>query len=268
MALFPQLSTGAVVRLPFARTLNFLTRMNSLPDLTEYRYADMATLLARWSVEIGPVTDTEASSLVSFFNTQRGKYGRFTFLDPLENLLQYSEDFTQAAWQKQTPGSFSITAGQSDPLGGTGASSIANSAAATNDLFQDVAYSPESQYFTGSVWLKAASPVAVTLLVTDGGAQSGSVTALVGTSWGQFSVTKQFASGGSLTRFIIRFPASTTLSVFGGQMIYGPGPGGYSKTTTATGVHGICRFDTDELPHSVDDFNVDSARVPVVEIAG
>ncbi len=254
-------------QLPFRSTSRHQTRVNVLDDLTEYVFAEQAGALGAWEVNFELLSDADINSLRAFFDSQKGRYGRFTFLDPLRSLLKWSEDYTQAVWQKS--GAFTITAGQSDPLGGTGASLVTNVAGVQNDLWQTIGYSPESQHFTSSVWLKAASPAAATLQCSDGNAQATDAVVNVGTTWRRFSVTRKFsASPGPVTQFLLRFAAGQSLFVFGAMLAYLPGPGDYGRTANSIGVHPLCRFDDDVFRQRALALGAGAVRLAVVEVAG
>ena len=269
MSLFPQIASGAITSLPVSRSGRYVTRLNRLADLNEYRYADQANILMRWEVALEAIPDADVTTLAAFFAARNGKYSRFTFLDPLENLLKWSEDYSQSLWQKT--GTFSLSAGQADPLGGTGATLVTDTSGVTNNLWQTIAFGPESQWFCSSVWLRAASPTTVeTLQCSDQGAQVSDQSLAVGTTWKRFFTPAKFASSGSsVTQWLLRFNAGQALYVFGAQLAYLPGPGGYSKTTNSTGVHSVCRFDMDEFPHRATDFGANSVGpLTVIEISG
>src|ERR1035438_8955532 len=89
--------------LPLTRQVRFTSRVNRAPDFTEFRAQDQPTPLYRWDLQLGPLSDTDATTVVSFYNSCGGPYQSFAFLDPLDNLLLWSEDITQSAWQKTTP---------------------------------------------------------------------------------------------------------------------------------------------------------------------
>ncbi len=267
MPLFPQVASGAVSQFPIRATPRYLTRRNVMADGTLFRYADMANPLGQFEVNFAALPDADINSLITFFQGRRGKYNRFTFLDPLRNLLKWSEDFTQAAWSSS--GAPTITSGQADPLGGTGAQLVTAGAGGAS-IWQDIAAGPESQYFTGSIWLKQSTPaVSVTIRVEDAAGQQGDFVVTPPAAWQRFWSTKQFASSAaSLTRLTIIFPASASVYTFGGQLAYLPGPGGYTKTKGTAGVHLTCRFEEDALPHRVEDFGVNNlARLTVREIS-
>src|ERR1043165_5532155 len=89
--------------LPLTREVRFNTRLNHLADASELRAQDQLAPLFRWNLKIGPISDAELAAIQSFHAARGGGYESFILLDPLDNLLLWSEDFSQAAWQKSSP---------------------------------------------------------------------------------------------------------------------------------------------------------------------
>ncbi len=263
--LFPQISTGALTQLPFKATSRYQTHVNELLDLHEYVYYEQANPLGRWEVNCPAIPNADADTLAAFFATQKGRYGRFTFLDPTRNLLKWSEDFSQAVW---TRSNVTAAGAYSDPFGGTAAQLLTASAPAAG-AWQGIGYGPETYWFTGSIWLKAGSLSAVDLKVNDGAAQETAVTVALTSAWQRFSVSRKFTTGaGSNTYFVLGFPVAGVVYAFGAMLAYLPGPGDYGRTQNTCGVHPVCRFDDDKLMHRLTHYGVSELTVPVIEIAG
>ena len=249
---------------PLAREVRFNTRLNRMADWREYRATELATPLLRWELDLEPLEDTDLASLEAFFNARGGPYESFVFLDPLDNLLQWSEDFTQAAWQKTSPADLQITPGVADPLGGTAAQTLSNTGAASNAVRQFIAAPPAGITFTGSVWLKA-SGASLTLRLTDTAAEAFSRTVTPGPQWSRFHLTATFASSGTQVGWEIEIPPGATVEAFGAQMVAAKGPDGYTRTTTVSGFHPTCRFETETFTHRALGPNVNQARLAIVE---
>lgn len=269
MALFPQVASGAVTQFPTRSALRYLTRVNTLADGAEYKYADQASALGGFEVSFEQLLGSDIDVLIAFFNARYGTYQRFTFLDPLRNLVKWSEDFAQPVWNKFAPGNFTFSSGQADPLGGTGAQLVTNSGGSTNSIWQDIPASPESQHFTGSIWLKQSTPgLTVIVRVEDGLGQQQDFDARPGANWERVWATTKFsASAAAVTRLTFIFPASASVYTFGAQLAYLPGPGGYSKNQGSTGVHPTCRFEEPDLAHRVHNFGAHGTMLRILEIA-
>jgi hypothetical protein len=251
--------------LPLEREARFTSRVNRMPDFTEIRDQDQTSPLFRWNLQLGPLTDADATTLQSFYAACNGGYQTFAFLDPLDNLLQWSEDFTQAAWQKTAPSFLGITSGGSDPLGGTGAQTLANTRASVNTVSQTLAANPQGMTLTASVWLIGSSPI--TLRVSDGGSQTFAVTVSPTGSWQRYTVTGTFAASGSQIVWSADLPANASAEFFGAQLVATPGPGAYTRTTTVSGFHPNCCFDSQSFTHRALAVNQNQVTVSIVEHA-
>ncbi|GEM_PF-1067923 len=260
LEIFPTIFT-----LPLSREERFTSRVNRMPDYSELRAQDQSTPLSRWNLQFGPLTDAEATTLQSFYASCNGGYDSFAFLDPLDNLLQWSENFAQAPWQATTPSGLSIASGIADPLGGSAAQSLTNTSGAVNTISQALAVNPQGMTLTASVWLIGSS--AVTLRVSDGGSQSVStILSLTGT-WKRYSVTGVFAATGSQIVWSVDLPVGGSAEFFGAQLVVAPGPGAYARTTTVSGFHPNCCFDSQNFSHRVIAPSQNQVSVSIVEHA-
>jgi hypothetical protein len=234
---------------PLTREVHFATRVNQMPDLTEYRATETATPLFRWDLTLEPLTDIEAATVQSFLQARGGGYESFSFLDPLDNLLQWSEDFTQAVWQKSAPADLVVT-GQT----------LLNIGATALVVRQTIPVNPAGITFTGSAWMKAAT-APITLRLT-GGVQT---TFTPASGWTRFSVSEQFTVAAAQTGVDIEIPAGASVDVAGAQLVAAPGPANYTRTTTVSGFHANCRFASDVFDHRVLAPNANHVRVVISE---
>src|ERR1700689_1884404 len=113
MLYYPQLTTGAVSQFPVTRNANLRTVANQLPSGYTIRMADTGAQKVQWQLRYSGLSDGELSAIQSLFVAAQGQLNTFTFLDPTDNLLMWSEDWTQAVW---TPDPLlQVTAGMPDP---------------------------------------------------------------------------------------------------------------------------------------------------------
>lgn len=248
--------------LPLSRELAFTTRLNRTPDFTELRAQDQPAPLFRWDLDLGPLSDADFAAVQNFHAARGGAYESFTFLDPLDNLLQWSEDFSQASWQKSSPSQITITFGVADPFGGSAAQTVTNTAGSTNTVSQSIAANPQGITATGSLWLRGT----VTLRLTDGGSQSFTRT-VTAVAWTRFILTGTFASSGAQMTFAVDFGVGASASLFGAQLVALPGAGAYTRTTTLCGFHPNCAFDARPLTHRVIAPGVNQVKLSIVEHA-
>src|SRR5437870_5540578 len=100
MPCFPQLLTGASSQYPLRKRSAYRTVRNLCLDGREVKLADPAATTIDWALTFQELIDDEITGLRDFFVRMEGSLGTFTFLDPTDNLLAWSEEFDEAPWQK------------------------------------------------------------------------------------------------------------------------------------------------------------------------
>lgn len=181
------------------------------------------------------------------------------------NLLKCSEDFSNAAWTKS---SVTVTAGQSDPIGGTAA--VLLSATAPDSFIEQATITGINTF---SVYLRAASATSISIYIyganvasapqdisvttewkrftyTSLGTETAAVKVIIG-GWTKFSTGEQiYAWGAQLNEGPIALPYTATTDLqrisvggggipmrreIGGQVVYDPAPSPLSKYTYSNG---------------------------------
>src|SRR5579862_6218420 len=136
MIYFPQLSSGATGQFPIQRQRISRTAGNQSWQDYQVKLADPGAAMTKWHLSFGELSDQELAALETLFQAVEGSLTPFTFLDPADNLLVWSEQQDQPAWQADAL--LLVTGGVTDPLGGMAAYQIRNSSAATLLLQQSV----------------------------------------------------------------------------------------------------------------------------------
>ena len=153
------------------------------------------------------------------------------------NLLQYSEDFTNAAWIKITT---TLTSGQSDPFGGNNAYKWNSSAIGVTQLSQS--FSTGADVCNISIYAKAGSTSilniwigsAVTFDLANGSVTSGTGTITsVGNGWYRCSTNRSSISlTNTLNPYFSAASTSDFIYIYGGQAVEGSTAKDYQKTET------------------------------------
>jgi hypothetical protein len=119
MLVYPQLPTGAIGQFPIHKSRHWRTVLNAAPDGSSIKLADPGGGTTEWQLQYGELSDGELFTLQQFFNSVEGTLIAFTFLDPLSNLLAWSNQLDQSAWEA---GPFlGVSNGIADPTGGQAA---------------------------------------------------------------------------------------------------------------------------------------------------
>jgi len=209
-----------------------------MEDGTIIALADSAATYRRWKIMLQDLSDAEAKSISDFYAATQGNLQPFLFPDPTANLLVWSKDFSQSAWQ--TAGlTFDRTV--ADPLGGTCAARAHNQSTAALNVSQATQI-PGSVQTCFSVYLRADTPVTLTL-TQFAGSLSQSAPAAVTTTWQRFYVSGNFSGASDCLQYTITIPAGTAVELFGPQVDAQVTPSCYVATTGQSSVYASARFD-------------------------
>jgi hypothetical protein len=161
MIYFPQLSSGATGQFPIQKQRTTRTAVNQSIQNYEIKLADPGAATTEWHIAFAELTDQELAGLESLFEAAEGRLTPFTFVDPTDNLLAWSERQDEAVWQADPL--LTLTANIADPLGGTGAFQVSNTGLATQLLQQSIA-APASLSYCLSVYARSDQSTQVSLV--------------------------------------------------------------------------------------------------------
>ncbi len=242
MNYFPQLSSGALGQLPLRWTDAFRSIANVLPDGTTILNQDAGATGISWDLTLAGLNDEERSSLEAFFESAQGVLNPFTMLDPADNLLAFSQDFTQACWSKDPL--LTIATGIADPLGATNATTIVNAAQTTQNIYQVVS-GPGAYRYCFSAYICSSAAATLSLTLSSGGVI---LQQAVQTSpkWQRYTLSGSTGIGDGVV-FGIALPSGAQIQLFGAQAEAQPGSSLYKATGLHSGSYEDCRFDQNEL---------------------
>lgn len=267
---YPQINGNLIItQLPYTSELAYSTVVQDLETGMRWTYPLRGVSLpgypnfplGRFTLNYPGITDAEAATLEAFFNSMRGKWLTFRFLDPSGNLLQFSEDFTKSYWSKTA----SHTAGQADPFNNTnatllGSGNVEGVVGPSDGGMQGIV-------MCASIWAKAsAGGVSATIGFLDNSTSTFySNTFLVPTgNWLRVSKTLVLPTN---NQFLFKLTISGgSCTVFGAQVAPTKGESAYVRTPGNYGYHENVRFDTDYFDVNVSGPNQNAIVLPAVEI--
>lgn len=254
MLFYPQVSARGAAQYPLVKTIRHRSIAAETPGGRVHRSSDTAARLVVWDLVYSDLTAAEAQTLSNFFESTEGRLKGFVFVDPMANLLGWSEELDHAAWLKGPM--LGVTTGASDPFGGTAASHLSNGGLGDQSLMQALPVVPGARYCV-SAWVRCGVDSQVWLTA---GGQRKAVRG--GAEWIRetFSVTPQ----GEPLMFGITLGTSAAASVYGMQVEAQVGASDYKRNPGPGGVYTEARFDQDELVMNCDGPDQFSARVRVV----
>ena len=260
MLYYPQLSSGAMCQFPVNRRATTRTVSNLLPSGDSIRMSDPGTAEISWQLQYSNLTDAEWTSLEQLFEATEGKLTTFTFLDPVDNLLMWSEDWTRPVWTADPM--LQVSAGIADPLGGTGAMQITNTSQTTQRIVQNIGGASWFRYCC-SIYLRCDTPSTVQILSSATGQESLTQVS-AGSPWIRAVKADNLPLQQDGISFGLQLPGGARIVAFGAQAEPQPAPGYYKKTTDRAGVYPHTRFDSDSLTLTTDAPNRNSCSVSLV----
>lgn len=245
MLFFPQLMLYPVIKRSVQRSV-----VNVLADGRSDLFGDAAAASLAWEMRIKGMTAAEWNAVQAVFVAASGRWQTFTFLDPVGNLLEQSENFGVSPWVNAAL--IQLTTGVADPLGTTRATRVVNAGAAAESVVQALNVPATYQYCL-SVWAR-----------TIGGSR---VTLAIGSSWKTFALTAQWqriSFAGSGTTFGAQLDAGASVDLFGMQVEAQMGPSDYKMTTARGGVYERARFADDRLTATAQGTDIYDAVIRIV----
>jgi hypothetical protein len=241
MPYFPQLPSGATGQYPIQKRRIERTVINQLPDGHAVKFADAGAEQAAWQLTFQDLTDSEIANLQQFFSACEGQLHGFTFLDPLGNLLVWSEGLNQPAWEASTL--LQLTARIDDPNGGTGATRIVNPTGSDLGVQQSV-NAPGGLVYCFSVYVRSQNGVSISLFrQTIDASDSHSYVAQA--TWSRISLSGSLSTAAGSVTVGITVPAGQSVDVYGFQLEPQPAASPYKSSFSASGVYANAHFNQD-----------------------
>lgn len=222
--------------------------------------SDPGTQKVQWKLRYSALTDGERTSIETLFEASQGQLNTFTFLDPTDNLLMWSEDWTQSVWTADPM--LQVNVGLPDPLGGTDAIEITNAGQAAQQLMQNIA-APSWYMYAFSVYLRSAAAATVQLVVSAGG-QTYLTPVVTGTAWNRVTQSGSLAQQQGEIGFGLQLPAGARVQGFGAQVEAQAQAAVYKKTVDLGGVYANTRFGADLLAFTANAINQNSCQVDLI----
>jgi hypothetical protein len=187
------------------------------------------------------------------------RLGSFTFLDPTDNLLLWSEDLTQTAWTHNSL--LTVASVVADPNGGTSASRISNTSSGSLAVQQTI-NGPGWFQYAFSVRARSDQSQQLTLVrSTASGNQSEAFS--IGPNWTPLLLSGQLGGTDEAVTFGIQTQPGESADLYAIQVEAQAGASGYKVTTSSGGVYPQARFLNDELTIQTDGLNQHSCRIGI-----
>lgn len=264
MLCFPQLESGALGQFPGKKRLVQRTVVNALADGSTRRLGDAAGSRIEWTLTYEDLTDAEVAAMGTLFQACEGRLQTFTFLDPTDNLLGWSEDLGAEVWRKDPL--MERTGGIADPLGTNRATRVTNTGQAAQRLDQTLE-APESLQYCFSVYVRS-DYTGDLVAYRSSAAGTDRRTYTVGPGWKRIMISSKLSLSNETATFGLEFPAGRTVDLFGLQVEAQTGASQYKPTAGLGGVYAQARFMDDSLAVTTQGLNRHYCRVRVAARRG
>jgi hypothetical protein len=239
MIYFPQLSSGATGQYPITRQRSARTVVNRSWQGYQVKLADPGAAITEWHLSFVELSDQELAALEALFQAVEGRLTPFTFLDPVDNLLAWSEQQNQAVWQVDPL--LTLTGGVADPMGGAAAYQAGNPTAATLTLQQSI---DAPAFLDYCLSLYARSDQSPQVWLTRGSATNAYA---IGPQWTRLISAGQLQDTADSISFGIALDPGAKVDIFGIQAEAQTTASLYKQTAETGGVYPNARFQSDTL---------------------
>lgn len=240
---YPQLPIGALAQYPAARNWSKRTIFNALQGGGRVVMQSPAPARVQFVLSYAGLSDVEFARLQALFTAAQGGFETFTFMDPIDNLLSWSEDFTASAWTIDPL--IQPTKGNTDPFGGTAALRLTNAGQVAQRVIQSIA-GPSWYQYCFSIYLRSDGPCSINVIRASASAEA-SQTVTAGSSWLRATISGSLSPQEDGVRFGLELPAGASIYAFGAQAEAQPSAGSYKATVDRGGIYPGSRFDQDSL---------------------
>jgi hypothetical protein len=259
MICFPQLSTGAVGQFPIEKRRLSRTLVNLIAGGDTVKLADAAASTVEWVLPFEMLSDEEAAALVELHARTEGRFGAFTFLDPMDNLLCWSEKLDESVWERNSL--LTITMDVADPSGGTRATRVANTGSGALAIEQ-IVNGPGWFQYAFSLLIRSDVDQQIALIrSTDTQTQSANFN--VGAEWKRVLLSGKFTGTEESVTFGIEVGSGHSVDLFGIQGEAQPSASGYKATLSRSGLYPSARFMDDDLSVTTVGPNQHSCRIRI-----
>ena len=245
MLAFPQLPSGATAQFPIKKHCARRTIVNTLTDGHTVTLADPGAALSQWQLTYQSLDDAELDILQQFFATCEGQLTAFTFLDPLDNLLAWSEALDQGVWQASTL--LQMTAGIADPTGGTAATRLTNPTGADLTVQQTI-NAPGWFSYCFSLYVRGQSGANISMFLQAGTSIARSYA--LRTDWNRVQLGGSLNTTAESLAIGIVIHAGESLDIFGLQLEPQMAASIYKRSLSASGVYPAAHFQDDAFAYT------------------
>lgn len=240
---YPQINDKCLVQYPVKRIVRARTITTESVEGKREKLTDAGGATYEWLLSYRGLTREEALLLKEFFSNTEGSLKPFSFIDPVGNILRFSDALSTSPWQADV--SITINAGLSGPFGAASASSLVNTAGTAATLKQTCQV-PGGYAFCLSFWAKANGAPSIAAGWTAGSASVRKVMRCT-EHWKRYEISGKSESPSETTTFWAELSAGSRIEIAGLQAEAQLQASAYRRTYSESGVFDEAHFVEDDL---------------------
>jgi hypothetical protein len=233
MLVFPQLATGAVGQYPITKRRRARTVLNEAADGARVKLADAAAAVVEWELELSGLSDAERAAIETLHMAAEGRLGTFTFLDPTDNLLCWSEELDETVWARNSL----LTVVEM-----AGFWRVTNAASGALAIAQTI---NGPGWFTYAFGMQGRG--ATVTLRRSAGSDSHERSFLLGSEWRPILLSGAFGGAEEAVTFSVELAPGAAVDLKEIQVEAQAGMSGYKRTFSPSGIYSQARFAEDGL---------------------
>ncbi|MCC6585582.1 MAG: hypothetical protein IT168_02585 [Bryobacterales bacterium] len=240
---YPQINEKCLVQYPVKKVLKARTITTETIEGNRAKLTDVGGATYEWLLSYRGLTREEALELKGFFSSTEGSLKPFSFIDPVGNILRFSEALSTSPWNADV--GLTISSGLSDPFTGAGSSVLVNSTGMPAALRQTCPV-PSQYTYCLSFWAKGSGEPIISAGWTAG---SSSVLKTIRCSeeWKRYQISGRSNRAGDATTFWVELSAGARVEIAGLQAEAQLEASGYRRTYAESGVFDEAHFVDDDL---------------------
>lgn len=240
---YPQLTSGALAQYPIRKTRLVRTIKNVLQDGSMILFADPDAARLGWQLAYLDLSATDSGALQEHFDACVGPFHAFTFIDPTDNMLVSSSDFTAAAWQ--TSSLIDVTPGATDPDGGSAGFTVTNTGQADREVSQTLIV-PANYQYCFSLYARSFGPSIISL-IRRGASLEQTTSSAIGPGWTRVVSSGNLDDPSTSLTVAVSLAAGQQIGIYGIQLEPQIAPSRYRPTAQIGGVYATAHWTVDQL---------------------
>jgi hypothetical protein len=196
-----------------------------------------------WQLEYVELSNVDLQAIQAHFTNCVGPFRGFTFIDPTDNMLASSSDFTGSVWG--APASLQVNPNTPDPAAGTAAFTVVNNGQAMQGLTQTLAV-PANYQYCFSAYVRSSQGATITLMA-NGTSASSAQTFPAGASWTRIVLSSRLNDASETLSVTLALGAGQQADVYGPQLEPQLAPSRYRATLQQGGVYANAHWSMDQL---------------------